>query len=96
MADDVTPMHLLYSIARATNSSLDLEDTLQALLSGIQEALGVRGVVVRLRHPDADTLEVAASRGVSQVFLELLQPKIVPGSVNRASFPDPGVSEPCC
>jgi hypothetical protein len=49
MADDVKLLHLLYSIAHATNSSLDLEDTLQALLSGVQEALGVRGAVVRLR-----------------------------------------------
>ena len=79
---DVTLMQLLYSIAHATNSSLNLDDTLQAILGGIQETLGVHGVVIRLLNPDADALNVAASRGVSQAFLERVQPKIVPGGVN--------------
>ena len=75
-------MHLLHSIAHATNSSLNLDDTLQAILGTIQETLGVRGVIIRLLNPDADALEVVASRGVSQRLLAALQPKVVPGSVN--------------
>ncbi len=79
---DATLMQLLYSIAHATNSSLNLDDTLQAILGGIQETLGVHGVVIRLLNPNADALEVVAGRGVSQAFLERVEPKIVPGSVN--------------
>ena len=82
MTADMSYMHLLHSIAHATNSSLNLDDTLQAILLAIQETLGVRGVMIRLLNPDADALEVAASRGVSQSLLAALQPKIVPGSVN--------------
>ena len=82
MTADMSYMHLLHSIAHTTNSSLNLDDTLQAILSAIQETLGVRGVIIRLLNPDADALEVAASRGVSQRLLAALQPKIVPGSVN--------------
>jgi GAF domain-containing protein len=82
MIAEMTYMQLLYSIAHATNSTLDLDDTLQAILSGIQETLGVRGVIIRLLNPDADALEVAASRGVSQGLLAALQSKIVTGSVN--------------
>ena len=82
MTADMTYMHLLHNIAHATNSSLKLDDTLQAILSAVQETLGVRGVIVRLLNPDADALEVAASRGVGQSLLAALQTKIVPGSIN--------------
>jgi GAF domain-containing protein len=82
MTADMTYMHLLHNIAHATNSSLKLDDTLQAILSAVQETLGVRAVIVRLLNPDADALEVAASRGVSQSLLAALQTKIVPGSIN--------------
>ena len=82
MTDDMAHMHLLYSIAHATSSSLNLDETLQAILGGIQETLGVRGVIIRLLNPDADALEVAASRGISQALLARIQPKIVPGGVN--------------
>ncbi len=82
MIAEMTYMQLLYSIAHATNSSLNLDDTLQAILSGIQETLGVRGLVIRMLNPDGDALEVAASRGVSQSLLAALQPEIAPGSVN--------------
>lgn len=82
MTDDVTLMRLLYRLVHAANSSLDLKDTLAAILNGIQDALGVRGAAVQLLSPDADALEIAASRGISQVFLQRLQPKILPGSVN--------------
>jgi uncharacterized protein YigA (DUF484 family) len=71
----MTYMVLLHNIAHATNSSLKLDDTLQAILSAVQETLGVRGVIVRLLNPNADALEVAASRGVSQGLLAAHQTK---------------------
>jgi hypothetical protein len=37
MTVDMTYMHLLYSIAHATNSGLDLDDTLRAILSAIDD-----------------------------------------------------------
>ena len=83
MAGDMTYLQLFFSIAHTTNSSLNLDDTLQAILGGIQEALGAHGVVIRLLNPDADALNVVASRGVNQAFLEQVEPRIVPASVNE-------------
>ncbi len=83
MAEDLGMMQLVYGIAHAVNSSLDLETTLQAVLRAIQEALDVRAVVIRLLNADADELVVAASVGVSSDFLKNVRTKIAPGSVHE-------------
>jgi GAF domain-containing protein len=83
MAEDLGLMQLMYGIAHAVNSSLDLETTLQAVLNSIQQALDVRAVVIRLLNADADELVVAASAGVSDEFLKNVRTKVVPGSVHE-------------
>ncbi len=62
MAEDMGLMQLMYGIAHAVNSSLDLDTTLQSVLRAIQESLDVRAVVIRLLNADADELQVAAQR----------------------------------
>lgn len=75
-------MHLVYRIAHAINSSLHLEDTLQAILRAMQETLGYNAVVIRLLNPNADAMEAVASIGVSQQALAAMPAPVVPGSVH--------------
>jgi GAF domain-containing protein len=82
MAEDLGLMQLMYGIAHAVNSSLDLHATLQAVLRSIQESLDVRAVVIRLLNADADALDVAASVGVSDEFLQNVHTSITPGGVH--------------
>jgi GAF domain-containing protein len=83
MSEDLGLMQLVYGIAHAVNSSLDLETTLQAVLRAIQESLDVRAVVIRLLNADANELQVAASVGVSEEFLQNVRTGIAPGSVHE-------------
>jgi GAF domain-containing protein len=83
MADDMGLMQLMYGIAHAVNSSLDLNTTLQSVLRAIQESLDVRAVVIRLLNADATELQVAAHVGVSDGFLKNVRTKITPGSVHE-------------
>ena len=83
MAEDLGLMQLMYGIAHAVNSSLDLTATLQSVLRAIQESLEVRAVVIRLLNADADELQVAASVGVSDGFLKNVRTRIAPGSVHE-------------
>jgi len=69
MTDSLDTLGLFYRIAHAINASLKLEDTLQAVLCAVHDTLGIRAVVIRLLKPDANTLEVAASIGISQTLL---------------------------
>jgi len=81
MNDNLEMLQLFYRVAHAINGSLDLNDTLQAILHTIQENLSVHAVVIRLLSPNADTMEVAASTGVSQEFLSQVSPKIMPDGI---------------
>jgi GAF domain-containing protein len=82
MPDDLGLMQLMYGIAHAVNSSLDLGTTLKAVLRAIQESLDVRAVVIRLLNADATELQVVASVGVSDEFLTSVKTKITAGSVH--------------
>lgn len=81
--DDQPIMRLMYNVAHAVSSSLDLEETLQAVLHSIREALGVRAVVIRLLNADSSAFEVAASDGLSADFLQHVSARITPGSVHE-------------
>lgn len=83
MADDLGLMQLMYGIAHAVNSSLDLNTTLQSVLRAIQESLDVRAVVIRLLNADATQLQVAAHVGVSEQFLKNVRSTITPGSAHE-------------
>ncbi len=83
MAEDLGLMQLIYGIAHAVNSSLDLETTLQAVLRAIQQALDARAVVIRMLNADGDELRVVASVGVSEDFLRNVRTEIAPGSVHE-------------
>jgi len=59
----------LRAIDRAITSSMDLKVTLEILLGQITTHLGVDAANILLYHPATQTLETAAARGTSTVFL---------------------------
>jgi GAF domain-containing protein len=69
MTDSLDALSLFYRIAHAINASLELEDTLHAILHAMHNTLGIRAVVIRLLNPSATALESVASVGISQAFL---------------------------
>ncbi|MGE5602637.1 MAG: DUF484 family protein [Nitrososphaerales archaeon] len=83
MAEDLGLMQLMYGIAHAVNSSLDLETTLQSVLRAIQESLQARAVVIRLLNADANELQVAASVGLSDELLKNIGDSVAPGSIHE-------------
>jgi GAF domain-containing protein len=83
VAQDLPVMQLMYKLAHTVSSSLDVDETLQAVLQSIQEALDVRAVVVRLLNADGTAFEIAAHIGISQEFLNRVSARITPGSVHE-------------
>lgn len=72
---------LFYDLAATINSSLDIKKILHILSANIGEALGMKGVLIRLANKDRGTLDLVASYGLSQEFLNK-------GPVS----PEPGIS----
>ncbi|MGQ9584144.1 MAG: GAF domain-containing protein [Anaerolineae bacterium] len=62
--------NLFYRIAHAINASLKLEDTLEAILTVVRENLTVRAALIRLLDADARELNLVASVGLSEAYLE--------------------------
>jgi GAF domain-containing protein len=60
---------LLHDLASSINSSLDIKKILHILTANIADALGMKGVVIRLLNKDTNTLDLVASYGVSEEFL---------------------------
>jgi len=58
----------LYRVARAVNSSLDVMEVLQVVVSSVTEALGVRACSLRLLDPEGVRLFVGASHGLSPAY----------------------------
>jgi GAF domain-containing protein len=73
---------LFYRIAHTINGSLDLDTTLQSILTAVHETLGLDAATIRLLNPDADALEPAASIGVGLDILEGLPAKVTPGGIH--------------
>jgi GAF domain-containing protein len=94
MADDLAMMQLLYRIAHAVGGSLHLDETLQAVLYALQETLNTRGVVIRLLNPAANALDVAASVGLSQPFLDRIDARVAPGNLHARLLDNETVSVP--
>ncbi len=61
---------LFLDIAQSINSSLDIKKILHILTADISEALGVRGATIRLLDKDTGNLELVASYGLSERFLQ--------------------------
>jgi GAF domain-containing protein len=94
MPDSLNTLSLFYRIAHAINASLELEDTLQAILDALHDTLGIRAVVIRLFDPSATALESVASVGISQAALahmptladDPLHRRVVAGDTDYISF----------
>jgi len=56
-------------VAKAVNSSLDLKEVLNLLVSNVTQAMDLKACIIRLLDPKRRTLEVAASHGLSKKFL---------------------------
>jgi len=60
---------LFFDLASAVNSSLDIKQILHILTAEVADALGLKGVAIRLLNKDAGTLDLMASYGLSEEFL---------------------------
>jgi signal transduction protein with GAF and PtsI domain len=70
MEDREIPCFALYrNICRVINSTLDIHEVLKLMTANIVKALDVKGCVIRLLNRKRQTLEVSASHGVSEAYL---------------------------
>jgi GAF domain-containing protein len=60
---------LLFDLVNNINSSLDIREILHKLTAEICQALGLKGVLIRLLNRKSGNLELVASHGLSQEFL---------------------------
>lgn len=60
---------LFLDLARNINDSLDIRRILHNLTADISHALGMKGVLIRLLNKDTGNLELVASHGLSEAFL---------------------------
>ena len=60
---------LFLDLAASINSSLDIKQVLNDLTARLGTALGMKGVVIRLLDKDSGTLQLVASYGLSDKFL---------------------------
>jgi len=60
---------LLLELTSAINSSLDIKDVFRNMSEKTCEALGMKGVTIRLLNEETRVLELVASHGLSDVFL---------------------------
>jgi GAF domain-containing protein len=76
--------HLFHDLADSINSTnLDIKKILHIMTADIAEAFGMKGVNIRLLNKDAGTLEMVASYGFSEEFLNK-GPVLKDKSVTRA------------
>jgi GAF domain-containing protein len=61
---------LFNDLAASINSSLDIKTILHILTADIAEAFGMKGASISLLDKDADKLNIVASYGLSQEFLD--------------------------
>jgi GAF domain-containing protein len=60
---------LFLELASAINSSLDIKEVLRSMSEKSCHALGMKGAVIRLVKEDTNSLEMVASYGLSEAFL---------------------------
>ena len=54
---------------KAINSTLELQEVLNLLVSNMTQAMGLKACAIRLLHPKKRTLELVASHGLSEKYL---------------------------
>jgi len=59
----------ILEVASSLNASLDLKDILQVLTANVAQALGVKAATIRLLDDDRKTLNLVASYGLSEKYL---------------------------
>ncbi len=60
---------LFLELASAINSSLDIKEILHSMSEKTCKAFGMKGITIRLLNEDTDSLELVASYGLSEAFL---------------------------
>lgn len=60
---------LFLELSSAINSSIDIKDVLRGMTEKTTEAMGLKGVLIRLYDEETNTLNVVASYGLSDTFL---------------------------
>jgi GAF domain-containing protein len=61
---------LFLELVSKINSSLDIEKILHILTTEICQAIGMKGVTIRLLNEEKGTLDLVASHGMSEAFLD--------------------------
>ncbi len=61
---------LFLELSSEINSSIDIKDILNSMTEKIARAMGMKGVTIRLLDKDNNTLDLVASYGLSDEFLE--------------------------
>lgn len=70
LASQLSFLEELRSISRLVNSTLDLDEILNTIVSKLPEIIGATGCTIRLLHPATNRLELAAAFGVSKTYLD--------------------------
>ena len=60
---------LFLELASAINSSLDIKEVLRSMSEKSCKAFGMKGAIIRLLNEDTNSLEMVASYGLSEAFL---------------------------
>ena len=61
---------LFLQLASSINSTLDIREILHSMSEKVCEALGLKGITIRLFNEDRKSLELVASHGLSKAFLD--------------------------
>ena len=60
---------LFLELSSAFNSSIDIKDVLRSMTEKTAEAMGLKGVTIRLYDENSDAMNLVASYGLSETFL---------------------------
>ncbi len=69
MESQVRFLSEIREISKVVNSTLDLDDILETIVSKLPKVLGVKGCTIRLLHPATNRLELVAASGLSDEYL---------------------------
>lgn len=69
MENQVHFLSEIREISKVVNSTLDLDEILEAIVNKLPKVLGVKGCTIRLLHPATNRLELMAASGLSNEYL---------------------------
>jgi len=76
----------LYRVACLVNSSLDLHDTLQAVVQSVAEAMGAKASSIRLLDDGGNLLELVSSFGLSDKYLNKGAVEVSASKIDREAL----------